>query len=144
LKEIEGKLIELAQMFQDLDTLVIQQEAAVQNIEQQGEQVVENVEKANVHMEGAITSATAARKKKWICLGIAGKFLICEIATHQLTCHSPNHHHHHCHRCGGGVDLAEVKDSISFSIRIIILSQKWEQYFTRISASADYNNCGKD
>lgn len=74
IEEIEKEMIALAQMFQDLDALVIQQEPAIQNIEQQSEQVEGNVEKANVHLEGAITSAHAARKKKWICLGIAGKF----------------------------------------------------------------------
>jgi syntaxin 1B/2/3 len=71
---IEQTLVELAQMFQDLDDLVIQQEVAVQNIEQQSEQVEGNVERAVVHLEGAVTSADGARKKKWICLGIAGKF----------------------------------------------------------------------
>jgi syntaxin 1B/2/3 len=82
---IEQRLIELAQMFQDLDNLIIQQEVAVQNIEQQGERVVENVEGANVHMEGAITSARGARKKKFICLGIAGKF------SHLRNSNSPAH-----------------------------------------------------
>lgn len=66
-------MIELAQLFQDLDAAVIQQEAAVQNIEQQGEQVEENVAKANVEIDGAIDSARAARRKKFWCLGIASK-----------------------------------------------------------------------
>lgn len=61
-------------MFQDLDALVIQQEVAVQNIEQQGEQVEENVGRANVELDGAIVSASAARRKKFICLGIISKF----------------------------------------------------------------------
>lgn len=73
IQKMERALIELAQMFQDLDAVVIQQDAAVQNIEQQGEQVEENVAKANVQIDGAIGSARAARKKKFWCLGIASK-----------------------------------------------------------------------
>ena len=60
-------------MFQDLDDAVIQQEFAVEAIEQQGEQVEENVKKANVELVGAIDSAKAARRKKFWCLGIASK-----------------------------------------------------------------------
>ena len=60
-------------MFQDLDDAVIQQEVAVEAIEQQGEQVEENVKKANVELVGAIDSAKAARRKKFWCLGIASK-----------------------------------------------------------------------
>jgi syntaxin 1B/2/3 len=73
IQKIEQDLILLAQLFQDLDTTVTQQEDAVVNIEQQGEQVEENVAKANVEIDGAITSARAARKKKFWCLGIARK-----------------------------------------------------------------------
>lgn len=73
IQKIERDLIELAQLFQDLDATVIQQEAAVQNIEQQGEQVEENVAKANVEIGGAINSARAARRKKFWCLGIASE-----------------------------------------------------------------------
>lgn len=66
-------MIALAQLFQDLDAAVIQQDVAVQNIEQQGEQVEENVAKGNVELGGAIEKAKAARRKKFICLGIASK-----------------------------------------------------------------------
>ncbi|KAF7506384.1 hypothetical protein GJ744_011850 [Endocarpon pusillum] len=76
IQQIERRLLELAQMFQDLDAVVIQQDAAVQNIEQQGEQVEENVAKANVEIDGAIDSARAARRKKFWCLGIAALIII--------------------------------------------------------------------
>ena len=60
-------------MFQDLDALVVQQEAAVTSIEARGEEVTDHVTKANVELDGAVKKARAARKKKWICLGIAGE-----------------------------------------------------------------------
>lgn len=74
IQKIEKDMLELAQMFQDLDALVVQQEAQVTQIEQRGEEVREDVTKANVELDGAVTKARAARKKKWICLGIAGEF----------------------------------------------------------------------
>lgn len=73
IQKIERDMMELAQLFQDLDALVVQQEAQVTQIEQRGEEVREDVTKANVELDGAVTKARAARKKKWICLGIAGE-----------------------------------------------------------------------
>jgi len=62
--------MELAQLFNDLEALVVQQEPAVAQIEQKGEEVNENVGKGNTELDGAIVKARAARRKKWICLGI--------------------------------------------------------------------------
>jgi hypothetical protein len=73
MQKIERALIELSQLFELLESSVIQQEPAVTNIQQQGEQVEENVAKANVEIDGAIVSAKAARRKKFWCLGIASK-----------------------------------------------------------------------
>lgn len=73
LQKIEQQLIELAQLFQDMDTLVVQQEAAVTNIEQKAEETVENFDKGNQEVETAIGTARATRKKKWWCLLIASK-----------------------------------------------------------------------
>lgn len=73
IQKIERDMMELAQMFQDLDALVVQQEAAVTQIEQRGEEVTDHAAKANTELDGAVKKARAARKKKWICLGIAGK-----------------------------------------------------------------------
>ncbi len=72
LQKIEQQMIELAQLFQDMDTLVMQQDVAVTNIEQKGEEVVENLERGNVEIGTAVNTARATRKKKWICLGICG------------------------------------------------------------------------
>lgn len=73
IQKIEQDMMELAQMFQDLDALVVQQEAAVTQIEQRGEEVTDHAAKANTELDGAVKKARAARKKKWICLGIAGE-----------------------------------------------------------------------
>jgi t-SNARE complex subunit (syntaxin) len=73
IQRMEMDLIKLAEMFQELEAIVIQQEAAVENIDQRGEDVQQNVEQANVQLDGAISSANAARKKKFWCLGIARK-----------------------------------------------------------------------
>jgi syntaxin 1B/2/3 len=48
----------------------MEQEPLVQNIEQKGEEVQENLVKANEHLDLGVKSARGARKKKWICLGI--------------------------------------------------------------------------
>ncbi|KAI0011966.1 t-SNARE [Xylariaceae sp. FL0662B] len=70
LKKIEQQMIELAQLFQDMDTLVIQQEAAIIDVEHKAEEVVENLDKGNQEMGVAINTARKTRKKKWICLAI--------------------------------------------------------------------------
>ena len=47
----------------------------MQNIEQRAEETNTHLEAGNVHVDKAVGSARAARKKKWICLGICGEFL---------------------------------------------------------------------
>ena len=74
LEKIERQMIELAQLFQDMDTLVVQQDVQVTQIEQKGEETVENLDKGNQEMEVAVTTARKTRKKKWICLGISGMY----------------------------------------------------------------------
>ncbi|KAK2046794.1 SNARE domain-containing protein [Colletotrichum somersetense] len=70
LQKIEQQMVELAQLFQDMDVLVVQQEAAVTQIEQKGEEVVENLDKGNQEIGVAVETARKTRKKKWWCLGI--------------------------------------------------------------------------
>lgn len=74
LQRIEQQMVELAQLFQDMDTLIVQQDVAVTQIEQKGEEVVENLDKGNEEIAVAVETAKKTRKKKWICLGICGKF----------------------------------------------------------------------
>jgi syntaxin 1B/2/3 len=70
LAKIERQMVELAQLFQDLDTMVVQQEEAVTQIEQKGEEIVDNLDKGNEEIAVAVDTARKTRKKKWICLAI--------------------------------------------------------------------------
>ncbi|EFX01963.1 snare protein nsyn1 [Grosmannia clavigera kw1407] len=72
LQKIEEQMVELAQLFQDMDTLIIQQDAQVMQIEQKAEEAVENLDKGNEEIGVAVVTAKKTRKKKWICLGISG------------------------------------------------------------------------
>lgn len=73
--KIERQMTELAQLFQDMNTLVVQQEVAVTQIEQKAEEVVENLDKGNEEIGVAVKTARATRRKKWWCLGITGEWL---------------------------------------------------------------------
>ncbi|ORY05269.1 t-SNARE [Clohesyomyces aquaticus] len=68
IQKIERQMVELAQLFQDLDQIVMQQEPLVANIEQKGEEVHDNVVKANTEIGGAIEKARSRNRKKWWCL----------------------------------------------------------------------------
>ena len=68
-------MIELAQLFQDMEELVVQQEPAIENIDQKGEDTVMNLDKGNQQLDQAVVKARSARKKKWICLGIFSEYL---------------------------------------------------------------------
>ncbi|KAM3553668.1 hypothetical protein MY1884_006548 [Beauveria asiatica] len=70
LVKIEQQIVELSQLFQDMDTLVIQQEDSVTQIEQDGEKVVENIDKGTEEICAAVDTARKTRRRKWICLGI--------------------------------------------------------------------------
>ena len=74
IRKIEQQMIELAELFQDMQALVVQQEVAVTNIEMKGEEVVDNMDKGTQEIGVAIKSARNARKWKWWCLGICGMF----------------------------------------------------------------------
>jgi len=69
-------MVELAQLFQDLDTMVQQQEPLVADIEQKGEEVRENMTKGNEEISTAIVSARSRNRKKWWCLLICIIILI--------------------------------------------------------------------
>ncbi|KAI9793604.1 MAG: Plasma membrane t-SNARE, secretory vesicle fusion [Candelina submexicana] len=80
IQKIESDMIQLAQLFQDMETLVVQQEPAVAQIEQRGEEVTENVGKANDEIAGAIVKARSRNRKKWWCLLIAEVIIVVIIA----------------------------------------------------------------
>lgn len=70
IQKIEGQMIQLAELFNEMDNLVMQQEAAVTNIEMKGEEVVDNMDKGNEEIGTAIVHARNTRKWKWWCLCI--------------------------------------------------------------------------
>jgi hypothetical protein len=97
-------MIQLAELFQDLEAQVIIQEPAVTQIEQKGEEVNDNVGKANVEIDGAIAKARSRNRKKWWCLLIIRKYSLRrgECRYQQLTSLYSTHHHHCGCRCCGG------------------------------------------
>ena len=72
IQKIADQMVDLANLFEELNTLVELQEAPVANIEMKAEEVVENMDKGNEQIGTAIKSARNARKWKWWCLGIVG------------------------------------------------------------------------
>jgi len=75
IKKLEQDIIELASQFTELEALVCEQEPLVEKIDQQAEQAEQDIVQANVHLGKAEVKARSARKKKWWCLGIGGKFI---------------------------------------------------------------------
>ena len=80
IQQIERTMTELMELFQDLDRIVVEQEPLVQNIETKAEETQTHMDNAVVELGGAVKSARAARKKKWICLGVCILILIIVIA----------------------------------------------------------------
>jgi len=76
IQRIEKTITELAAMFNEMEQLVTEQDAMVQNIDQRGEEITENVGKAEQELEGAVEKARSARRKKWWCLLIVLLILI--------------------------------------------------------------------
>jgi syntaxin 1B/2/3 len=70
IQRIEQTIVELGQLFEDLDRIVMEHEPLIQNIEQKGEEVQQNVEAGVGELDKGVKSARAARRKKWICFWI--------------------------------------------------------------------------
>ncbi len=76
IQKIERQMIELAQLFQDVDAAIVEQEAPVQAIETGVEKTHENISGGNKQLDGAIKKAKSIRRKKWICLGIVVAIIV--------------------------------------------------------------------
>lgn len=104
IQQIEKTMIELQQLFQDLDAIVVQQEAPIMAIEQKAEETNQHLEAGNVEVGKAVVSARAARKKKWICLGICGTSSSRDVSYRVLSVADPlpsrNYHRYYRHRPG--------------------------------------------
>ncbi|KAK7721619.1 hypothetical protein SLS64_001020 [Diaporthe eres] len=75
LLRIEQSITELAGLFQDLDTLIVQQEAVVERAEEQTEQTNQHLQEGNKQVDIGIAHARRTRKLKWWCALVV--FLIC-------------------------------------------------------------------
>lgn len=73
---IEKAMSEILTLVQDLDTVVIQQEAPVIAAEEQTNQAVVHMEEANKQVDKAADHARRRRKLKWICAAIVLLILI--------------------------------------------------------------------
>ena len=76
IQRIEKTIVELAELFNQMEQLVTEQQTMVDNIDMRGEEVVHNVGKAQDELGGAVDKARAARRKKWWCLLIARKYTL--------------------------------------------------------------------
>lgn len=80
IQQIEKTMMELAQLFQDLDAMVVEQEPMIEQAEKKADDTRVHMESGVVELGGAVNSARAARRKKWYCLGISILILIIVIA----------------------------------------------------------------
>ncbi|KAK3326386.1 t-SNARE [Apodospora peruviana] len=67
LQKIEQSIIELAGLFQDLESLIIQQGAVIERAEEQTEQTNVNLDKGNEEVSKGIEHARRRRRLKWWC-----------------------------------------------------------------------------
>jgi len=66
--------MELAELFQNMEQLVIEQEPMVEQIDQRGEEIQTDIGKANTQLQSAVVSARSRRRKKWWCLLICREY----------------------------------------------------------------------
>ncbi|KAH9464153.1 hypothetical protein MJO29_002294 [Puccinia striiformis f. sp. tritici] len=66
-KRIEQTITELMEMFNDLATMVEEQDQLIQNVENNAGEIQRDVEQAGQHITKARDSAASARRKRWIC-----------------------------------------------------------------------------
>lgn len=67
-------MMELGRLYQEVAELVHQQEPAVEQINQDADNVAQNVSNANNQITEAIASARRARKWKWYALLVVSKY----------------------------------------------------------------------
>ncbi|KAM3529844.1 hypothetical protein NHJ13051_001653 [Beauveria bassiana] len=79
LQRIEQTLTELAVLYQELATMVEQQETIIVDAENKGQDVVDNLESGNQQVSQANKSARNRRKLKWWCLFIVVLIIIAAV-----------------------------------------------------------------
>jgi syntaxin 1B/2/3 len=76
LELIERTMMELANIMNDIDTMVAQQDEVVMHVEEVAESVEQDLEGGTKELAQAEGWATKLRKHKWICLGISITILL--------------------------------------------------------------------
>jgi len=76
IQRIEKTIVELADLFTQMEQLVVEQEPMVDMIDQRGEEITQNVDKAQEEITEAVEKARSRRRKKWWCLLICLLILI--------------------------------------------------------------------
>ena len=74
IEKLEKGIIEVAELFSEMESMVLQQGELIEKIDVQAEEAKEDIVEANVQLGKAEVKARSARKKKWWCLGICGTF----------------------------------------------------------------------
>ncbi|OZJ01712.1 hypothetical protein BZG36_05315 [Bifiguratus adelaidae] len=67
IKKIEKTILELHQLFMDMQMMVGQQGETINNIEQYANEAVVHIDEGNKQVGQAVKSARATRAKKWFC-----------------------------------------------------------------------------
>ncbi|KAJ6265047.1 Syntaxin-1B [Drechslerella dactyloides] len=87
IQKIEQTMVELSELFEQLNQLVWAQETEVEQIKKDGEDAEANLGEAVQHLDAAIVSSASARKKKWwlflilvIILAIIGVVIATQVA----------------------------------------------------------------
>lgn len=76
IKKIERTIAELAQLFTEMNVMMEEQAEPIAAIEQKADQTKVGMEQGNQNLDKGISSARAARKKKWICFWVVVIILI--------------------------------------------------------------------
>lgn len=70
IQKIERTITELAQLFNEMSIMIEVQESAIDTIEQKAQETETQMEGGLQATERAVSSARAARRKKWYCIGV--------------------------------------------------------------------------
>ncbi|KAL0075247.1 t-SNARE [Phycomyces blakesleeanus] len=76
IKKIEKTILQLHQLFMDMQMMVEQQGETLKEVEMHSEAVMMDLEQGNKDIDRAIVSAKSTRSKKWCCFAIAIIILI--------------------------------------------------------------------
>ena len=86
LARIKQTLVELAQLFNDMSTLVEAQDVQIIDIEQKATAADNDMEKGLDQTKKAVVSARSARKWRWVCFGIFLVIILKKAKNNRIVC----------------------------------------------------------